>query len=561
MAIRESTLPTAENLSQSDFIRCVTSDGASINVGVSDLTKAINEYTDVTSVNVASLVDGPLTDSNINGAIIAALEKSKYIFIPDGNFTLDVEISSDCTMILDKECYISPPDDGPAIYAHDCSFNMIGGHIASGEDDDSRTTANGSNPIIYIKDCHDSSITDVDSPYSKSHIAIWLRDCDNFILERCSFTNILRAAMFIWGHCTNVTVRNCRFEDSKPISGQEYCYFVYTGSWNFTDNFIPVDGLIYENNYCDGSEDCALDTHGARNVIIRNNVILNTVNAITAYNDNYRMTRPSGWVMENILIENNYVDSDKQIPEDSEYPHACLFIGATNATGDSFDVYRNCTVRNNTFRTANNFEHGALFLNNVSRNITIENNTIELREGATRYIRFARSFGFVLRNNRSVGAVKAQALFNQAYGEVSGNIGFRYDYTTTSVSYIKGLVHSFGEVYSPPTVDAGDVYYESTEGTDSVVIGAGFGIRARATYSDSISTFAITVSDGIATVSSNLYIPRLALSLTGTAAINAYIEDVIDATHFKIVSATGDAIGNGSYTATIRSAVTVRLAN
>lgn len=561
MAIRESALPTAENLSSTDFIRCVTSDGVSRNVGVTDLTKTIAENTDVSSVNVASMVDGTLTDNNINYAIIQALEISKYIFIPDGSFTLDIEISDDCTMVLDKECYIFPPDDGPAIYAHDCSFNLIGGHILSGENDDTRTTANGSNPIIYLKDCHDSSITGVDSPHSKSNSAIWLRDCNNFVLEQCSFDNILRAAMFIWGHCTNVTVRNCRFEDSKPISGQDFCYFVYTGSMYFSDDFIPVDGLIYENNYCDGSEDCALDTHGARNVIIRNNVILNTVNAITAYNDNNRVTRPEGWVMENILIENNYVDSEKQIPEGSEYPHPCLFIGASGLT-DGFDVYRNCIVRNNTFRTANDYENGALFLDNVIRNITIENNTIELLEGATKYIRFRRAFGFVFRNNRSIGAVKAKAYFMQAYGEVSGNIGFEeYDWSMSYLNYIKGLTHSFGELYSPPTVDVGDSYFVETGGLPSVSLSIGFGIRARDGYSESISVFSITVADGIATVSSNVYIPRLALSLTGDATVNAYIEDVIDSTHFKIVSSAGEAISDGSYTATIRSATTVSLAN
>lgn len=497
----------------------------------------------IATVNVAGMVGGELTSENIADAIGLALAQCSYIYIPAGEYSFNVEITDDCTIFMDEQCFISSETADPIIHARNCSINLIGGNILNGEDDDSRVALANRNGLVYFESCHDSSIVGVKSPYSKANGVIWIKDCENFVLERSTFDRMLRAAMFVCGHCVNVAVRNCKFTNSMPLSGQDYCYFVYTGSMLLTDNFEPVDGLIYENNYCSGSEDCGLDTHGARNVIIRNNIVLDTVCAITAYNDNKRVTRPAGWKMENILIENNYCDSTRQNAQGRSYPHPFLFIGASNNETALYDEFRNCIVRNNTFRTANNFEYGAIFNNVVSRNLIYECNTFKFYDGAVAPITFRSSFGSAFRNNRLEDG-SATVYFKHFLGEVSGNVGFTYNWDDDFVSYVKGLDNIFPQIIAP-TYRAGDIFW-----SNGMKICSSYGICARYQYASAIKTFSITVNDGIATVANNVYIPHLGLTLTGGGS--AYIKDVIDATHFIIVNGSQNPIADGTYTATIK---------
>ena len=521
---------------------------------VSDLKNSIRMAT----VNIAGMVGWELTSENIAEAISLALAKSSYIYIPSGEYSFNAEITSDCTIYLDEQCFISSATADPIIHAQNCSINLIGGNILNGEDDNSRVALANRNGLIYFEGCHDSSIVGLNSPYSKSNGVIWIKDCENFVLERSTFDRMLRAAMFVCGHCVNVAVRNCKFANSVPLNGQDYCYFVYTGSSLLTDNFIPVDGLVYENNYCSGSEDCGLDTHGARNVIIRNNIVLDTVCAITAYNDNKRVTRPVGWKMENILIENNYCDSTRQNAQGRSYPHPFLFIGASNNETALYDEFRNCTVRNNTFRTANNFEFGAIFNNVVSRNLVYENNTFKFYDGAVSPITFRSSFGSAFRNNRLEDG-SATVYFKHFLGEVSGNVGFTYNWDDDFVSYVKGLNNIFPEIVSP-TYRTGDVFW-----SNGLQICTSYGICARVQYDAKFKTFSITVADGVATVSNgvdgvakNVYIPHLALTLSGSGS--AYIKDVIDATRFTLVDANKTPVADGTYTATINDVTMASLA-
>ena len=509
------------------------------------------------------MVEGELTSQNIVTAINLALNKSSYLYIPSGEYSFNINIASDCTIYMDKQCFISSTTADPVIHAQNCSINLIGGNILNGTNNDSRVAIANKRGLIFLENCYNSSIVGINSPYSKTNSVIWIKDCENFVLEQSTFSNMLRAAMFVCGHCVNVTVRNCKFTNSVPLDGQDYCYFVYTGSTSFTDNFEPIDGLIYENNYCSNSEDCGLDTHGARNVIIRNNVVLNTVCAITAYNDNKRMTRPEGWKMENILIENNYCDSTKQNTQGRAYPHPFLFIGASkdgtteNGEIDSenlafFDEFRNCTVRNNTFRTANNYQYGAIFTNVVSRNLTFENNTFRFYEGATASIQFRRSFGSVFKNNRAEGGT-AYVIFKQFSGEAGMNVGFRYSCDENTVNYVKGLDNNFPEIPSP-TYKSGDTFWSEVPR-----ICTSYGICAKFSYKEYIKTFDITVTDGIATVARNLYIPHLALTLSnGTSNISAYIKDVIDIMHFLVVKGDKTPVADGTYTATIKDVTAVQ---
>ena len=514
-------------------------------------------------INVASMVGGVLSSANIVSAITQALGLSKYIYIPNGDYTFNITIEQDCTIYLDKDCYIRTDNASPAMVFSNCSAHIIGGNVCfgTGEDDASRDGVTGGFGIIKFEDCNNSSIRNLTVPYSRYINTIWVRNTDGFVLENSSFKHILRSAMFIDGHCKSVTVCNCIFEDSDTVTNQDFCYFVYTGIFRNSEGATtkPVDGLVYENNYCVDSEDCALDSHGARNVIIRNNTVLDTVNAITAYNDNLRMERPSGWKMENILIENNYCDSTKHIRAGSEYPHPYLFIGASNQKKPSeseeqygtFDSYNNCIVRNNVFRTGNDYSNGAIFTNFISKNITFENNEFEFYEGATAFIGFRRSIDFVFRNNHgySHGSSRPKVFFLQSYGMIECNRGFSYDYTLDYVSYIKGLNNYDTLNITSPTLCTGDIIYQN-----GLKACTSYGLRARTSYAAAIKTFSLTVVNGVATVSDNVYIPKLALSLTGDASINAFIDEVIDREHFTLVDGSDNPIPDGTYTATIRDA-------
>lgn len=535
-------------------------------------------------INVASMVeDYNLDSTNIKQAILDALDIGNLLYIPAGDYTFTMEITKDCTIVMDDDCIIRT-DNGaehqgkPIFTAINCSFNLYGGQIIVGEDTSSRIAIAPYNGAIYLRGCHDCTLSNLYSPYSKTNSIIWVKNSTNVTLENSKFTKFLRAAMYICDSCKNITVRNCYFEDSTPLDSQSWCYFVYTGVSSWTNQAVPVDGLIYENNYGKSSADCAFDTHGATNVIIRNNTILDTVNAITAYNDNLRALRPAGWCMENILIENNVCRSTRQIPQeaiDAGYPHAYLFLGATNVktpTEDPddygrYNAYKNCIVRNNVFETNNDRQYGAIYLNNISSNVVFLNNYFYFDQDASPYITFRRSMYFVFKNNKTMSysnsRTKRCALaYNHCYGEIDKNAGFRHSISSQYIAHIKGLLPEYDNVVDP-TVETGEVVFHS----GAVKMATSYGLRRRDNYafSDVPASFTFTTSNGVGTITSQTeqpFIPNLALELTssGGTTSNAYIKDLIDLEHFSIVDGTGAPIPDDTYTATIRMATFTTIA-
>lgn len=503
-------------------------------------------------INIADEILEPLSSDNFETAFFYALAKSSYIYIPAGEYSTHIELTQDCTIFLDENCHLTPIDDRTIFYAQNCSFNLYGGTLTCGEDDNSRTRTNYY--LVYLQNCSNCEIKGVKSPYSKTSGVFWVDACTSVIFENCAFSNMLRAAIFFADNCKNVTVRNCYFNGSHPIAGQDYCYFVYTGVKSNSSRATPCENLIYENNYCIDSDDCGLDTHGATNVTIRGNVVLQTVCAITAYNDNARANRPAGWTMLNVLIENNYCKSDKTIPVGSAYPHPFLFLGASNTNKKSeyptdygtYNDYDNCVIRNNYFETANNFSSGSIYLSQTTRNLTFDSNTINLIGIATADIYFKRSFMFKFINNNVIGK-RLKLTVSHGCGQIRDNIGIRLDYSNSYVSYYYGTDITQGYV-APPTVKMGDLFYASSELRQCT----SYGLRERLTYADAIRVFNITVADGIATCDDNVYIPDLALSLTGDSSINAYITDVLDYESFSIRNASGNPVPDGNYVATIR---------
>lgn len=272
-----------------------------------------------------------------------------------------------------------------------------------------------SSGIIRLSRCKNIRVENVTTPYSDNGHVINLSDCENVTITNCSFDYTRNCAVRFGNTCRNVEVSNCTFKHSyfsmnnadsswyipavgEPVYTARFCYFVVTGIPGLKGTsdptgiyygIEPVDGLRYINNYCESSEDSGLDTHGARNVVISGNTILDTVCAITAYNDNLRAVRPLGWRMENIEISNNYCYSLRQKTVDehvNRYPHPFVFIGSPlNRTmvqaGDEWSfqptdwkAYSNCVIKNNIFSSVNGVNAMVLACTNCYH-VVFENNT------------------------------------------------------------------------------------------------------------------------------------------------------------------------------------------
>lgn len=526
-------------------------------------------------INIKSVCPGYVLDnSTIAQAITDALAISRYIYIPAGNYTFNAEISADCHIILDKDCYISTDNDTPAIYAHDCSIILEGGHVYAGLNDDSRVPVYWSDTqsihkgIIYLENCHDSVVKNMSCDHSKYSAVFRIVGCENVTFENLNFDNILLSAITIHNYNRNVVVRNCSFTHLKKITGHDYCYAVATGVTDFSDNsIIPPDGLIYENNYVNGSEDCGLDTHGAKNVIIRNNKVLQTVCAITAYNDNGRALRPSGWHMENITIENNFCQSDKNNEVGRQFPHPFIFLGGDNShTNDdvgyelnpgSYYDYCDCIVRNNYFESPNTYANGTITLGAVSRNVIIENNVVDCRN-ANRPFQPVNSINLIIRSN-TFKNVSVNVQFLNCSGRFENNVGGK-NYASSSTSgkwsCMEGLIQNGIQTGRSPLLRMGQVYEDS----GALKVATSYGIRLRPDIALPAAV-TITVTDGVATLANHGLIPYQGIKLTdgGGTAVNRYVNDVIDFKHFSIVNASNAPQADGTYTMELQAATATTL--
>ena len=518
------------------------------------------------AVNVRSKVPGgELTSENIAQAIHDALADGSIIYIPAGHYTFNTTITQDCTILMDDKCYISTAIQAPCISASNCSISIYGGNAYIGEDDGDRhyigwpavESLRGYSSIIRLGNCHDCVIRGVKFPHHKSLYAVFAANCKNLIIESCSFDKILNCGVYLDRHCEKVTIRNCFFQNARYAINRNgealyYCYFVCTGgpSGQDAEIFEPVDGLIIENCYCYNSEDSGIDTHGARNVIMRNNTVLETVCALTAYNDNRRIKRPSGWCMENIVISNNYCRSSKSNNPLTQYPHPFIFLGASNgysATDEgysdnpgSYDAYCNCIVQNNTFITATT--DTAISLNEVAQNVVIENNVIDAPNAAwviaaTRSALGVRIKGNDLRSGLGI-AIPSGSSVEIDYGVIDA------DYTNRirEIRWTGGLGVHRGQIRGT-VVSCGD---DIMPDANHLVRAVGFGKRVTSAYTGTRS-FSVTVADGVCTQGKHRLIPGMRVSFTAqgsTTAQNKFVERLVDFDRFTLNSALAD----GTYT-------------
>ena len=517
-------------------------------------------------VNVANYTNGStLSSDNIVSAINAALEDSCYIYIPAGEYEFDIIIEKDCTILLDKETYISPTEGTYCIHARNCSFSLIGGHLLSGDNTDSRDPIAKS--ILRLYDCHDCLIYGIDTPYSQSPAIILLKNSESVEIQQCTFDHILQSAIEIDDHCVNVAVRNCTFKNSRyrNFSGNPayYCYFVYTGISDWEAGITPTEGLIYENNYCYNSEDSGLDTHGARNVIIRNNIVLDAVCAITAYNDNRRVKRPDGWGMDNVLVENNYCKSSKGNDPLTSYPHPFILVGAANGHSSTetgyetnpgrYDAFTNFTLRNNVFINTGTYTNG-ITLHAISRNVVIENNKIDF-PNRTNTIYCGSSINLIMRNNQFVSKYVFK-VDKSIYAEISDKV------------IINGNSNYFQHFNSLATPDANYSYWNTinkqygfvsnNSNRRNVAYNGTTAITVDASYTGSLTDpFTITVTDGIAYQPNTPLLPNMKLRYSEGLV---YVRDLIDIDHLTFTK-SGGSLADGTYEFTLEYSDLVPLGN
>lgn len=328
----------------------------------SDITKI---KANTLRVNIANFVD-TLNNETFAEAFNYAVEHYKYIYIPAGTYNFDVigkiEVSK---AVIDILCSGAAVFDRPAgadfmFTFEESTVKWDGGVFRSGTAGScvmqyaSGAAYGYSGGDVLFKNCINTEIKNVVVPYNKKASVFVIEDCENTNIHNCIFDDCLLNCIHILYHCVNTVVDSCKFTNIRiPTTPSDiyYCYAVSTGAKTLTDPvYYPPDGLVYKNNYINGSEDSALDTHGARNVLIENNIILQCNTAITAYNDSNRVaaSRPVGWVMENVIIRNNYCKSDYDNGRDT---HPFILIANTNRNGrDSI----NYIIENNVFDTVNN---------------------------------------------------------------------------------------------------------------------------------------------------------------------------------------------------------------
>lgn len=289
--------------------------------------------------------------------------------------------------------------------------------------------------LIRLIACNNCTLSNIVVPYSNCGWCIRIENSKNVLVQHCKLLSFLEEGVVLfqqrassdtsglytpnmYNTMSNIEVSNCIFKNcmlaydvtyTNPTTGASmehgWAHCVSTevvgnpkslgdkyNSWEELRDasILLLHDLVYRNNYISGSEDGGLDTHGATNVIIENNRIIDTVNAITAYNDNQREPRPMGYRMQNIIIQNNYCYSERTIRPNSNFPHAYVFVGTScighiNGVGWSdsevFDSCRDFLINNNVFYSANDFGvnfakdwKGWLDLHRGGYNFTITNN-------------------------------------------------------------------------------------------------------------------------------------------------------------------------------------------
>lgn len=541
--------------------------------------------------DVSHFVDGDLTSDNFNTAIKNALLVSHNLYIPDGEFDVRYTFSDipDLKLLLSDNCIFRTDDEYSALTFENCSFEMYGGQGICGQPSNDRVYIhnhrNDNFSIVTLENCSNSLISDFKCLCSKTGSVILIHQCHYIRVTNCEFKNLLNSAIHILEYNKNVEIDNCSFMNIKyastvnedmSVNDSYYCYAVYTGRYSVPTDVKqePPDGLIYRNNYVYNSEDSGLDTHGATNVIIENNTVINTVVAITAYNDNRRAARPDDWVMLNVTVQNNFCSSNKR--KNPRWSHPFFLLGsAAVETADEdptfsmgYFEFSNCTVKNNYIKSANNMGTIVSFNAGACRNVELVDNVIDCTDSGSRPYNILRLINFSFTRNVVLNNSLSARCYG-SYGVYEDNEGCTVN-IESGYSYVKGLDGKKIGVATPQCVQVGDTFYLNNTLRKSATYGVRL-IDSRLSESSRHRLYHIRLTNMHAvcydpsleefTPISHRLIPYLAIILTnidtGTRTTTCYVKSVDTFNGFYVYKA-GTALPDGDYTVEPRIAIVGR---
>lgn len=319
-----------------------------------DLTQLKNE---MSRINIAGYADGNLTSANFAQAFTAALAVSNLLYIPAGTWDFDIigtiAVTQPVDIIADENAIFTQVTSPEYLFDFSNTVRWKGGTFRIGPNRASTESIESAERGLLggafrFKESTNSTVEGLRVDWCKLPSVINAFNTYGFTVRNCTMTDCIEACVRFFEHCVNTVVENCHFENIKIPTNHPnvyYCYAVGTGLVSLSDlNIIPPDNLIYHNNVVINSEDCGLDTHGATNVLIENNIITNCSTAITAYNDSRRVTRPDGWEMSNVIIRNNTCVSNRKYAGSDAHSYI-IISGVNKEQRDS----HNYIIENNIF--------------------------------------------------------------------------------------------------------------------------------------------------------------------------------------------------------------------
>lgn len=489
--------------------------------------------------------------------IAAALADSKLIYIPSGTYNFDdigkVSINTNADILCaDDAVFMRATGTDWMFDFQSCSVTWQGGRFRSG--------ISGSSTMMYdmleegynggamrLLNCTDCNISGIISDYSNLPAVLVIDGCTNVKVHDCRFYYSVLFAVHILNTCINTMVADCYFDTvyipNNTGGDVAYCYAVATGcKYLAAPTWMPPDILVYTRNVVLNSEDSGLDTHGATNVEISNNIITNCNTCITAYNDSNRVNRPAGWVMTNVVITNNVCRSSYQ---NTAGLHPYLIVASENDNRDSF----NYIISNNVFETVNDitlYGHSIIDIRNIS-NVQVINNVFDGKGQLHTGIRLAGTeatlTGNVFRNvtNQAVlvsWSAKVYASNNQYDNTENGMVQ-----TSTYYCYVKN-----DDIHLNNNTKMLD-NFDMAESSGSVHIAVSTGICENDTFTNNSFSCTLTGDDLV----SDNYLYLVPGQKINIGAYTGRVLAPVSIKHWKVDTSAPD----GSYTVTGAAATTL----
>lgn len=518
---------------------------------------------------------GVLDDSNFADAFEDAHAVSKYLYIPSGDYDFDtigkILVVNDVDILCADDAVFSRTTGTDWMFDfRQCNVKWNGGQFESGSDGSAsllyNSDVNGYNGgAIYVKECKSAEFVNLKSNYSNLPAVIVSENSDNVNIHNCKFYKSVLYAVHFLRSGKNLRVTDCVFDTiyvpDNIGDSMYYCYAVATGLRNLSDKdgdnpWTPPENLIYSRNIVKNSGDSGLDTHGARNVEISNNIILNCNTCITAYNDSRRVTRPTGWKMSNVKIVNNVCISNYV---NTFGEHSYIMISSSNENERESE---NWLIENNVFETPN-FSLSDKSILAISRleNVVVKNNRFKSTSPETMHgISVTRATNVEIINNIIEDVLGDSAItVGRGSNVIAKNNVFRnckYNITQaqSTYSYIDGD-DSLQNIHR--TVKGGVVFHEPF-GSGDVKVSKSFGIALNAAQDGAVLNATFDDTDNTIEFASETYLvvgQRIEVD-DGESHI-AYISKILSDTKMVIFSSYTFASGNVTVTPKAATIVTL----